>query len=42
MTDKIAKDRSRLNFTRVIIEIEIGVEVLSEVQFVNEYEQLVN
>lgn len=37
MTEKITKERTWLNFARVLIEVELKTEALSEIQFVNEY-----
>lgn len=42
MTDRITKERTWLNFSRVLIEVELRKEALVEVQFVNEYGQLVD
>lgn len=37
MTDKITKDKTWLNFARVLIEMELRNDVIEEVSFVNEY-----
>lgn len=42
MTDKITKDKTWLNFARVMIEVELSNEVLEEIHFINEYGQLVS
>lgn len=42
MSDRITKDRTWLNFARVLIEVELSTEVVEMVHFVNEYGQLVD
>lgn len=42
MIDKITKNRTWLNFARVLIKVEIGDKLVEEIQFVNEYGQVVD
>lgn len=42
MTNKITKDRTWLNFARVLTEVELSTDVVEVVNFVNEYGQLVD
>lgn len=42
MTDRIMKDRTWLNFARVLIEVELKEDFLEEIFFINEYNQLVD
>lgn len=40
MTDKFTKERSFLNIARVLIEMEIDIDLIQEVQFINGYGQV--